>query len=103
MDEQKVMQACVIVAIVLIVIAFICFFQGISAGVFLFVLALILGLIVIIMWRVQYSRYTWVKPRNQTYREEKSPSEALDDLKMRYVKGEITTEQFRQLKKELGK
>ena len=103
MDKKKFMQAIIVVAGLLIIIAFICFFLGISAGVFLFVLAFILGLIVIIMWILPYQRKSWIEPMKQTHREGKFQSESLNNLKIRYVKGEITKEQFIQMRKDLEK
>jgi len=96
------MQGSVVLAMVLLIVAFICLFQGISAGEFLFVLAFVLGLIVIGIGTLRYSRNSWGGLMKQPRSEGKLPSEPLDDLKMRYAKGEITTEQFRQLKKDLA-
>jgi cell division protein FtsW (lipid II flippase) len=78
-DKTKFMQVCVVLAILLIIIAFICFFEGISAGVFLFVLAIIQGMIVIIMWILQYSRKTWIEPMKRARREGTPQSESLND------------------------
>jgi uncharacterized membrane protein len=103
MDKKKFMQAIIVVAGLLIIIAFICFFLGISAGVFLFVLAFILGMIVIIMWILPYSRKTWIEPMKQTHGEGRSQSESLNNLKIRYVKGEITKEQYNELRNDLEK
>jgi len=101
MDKQRFMEVCVVLAVLLIIIAFICFFEGISAGVFLFIVAFILGMIVIIIWILQYSRKTWIEPMKQTQIEGTSQSESLNNLKIRYVQGEITKEQFRQMRKDL--
>src|SRR4030042_3796045 len=95
---QTVMQGSVVLAMVLLIVAFICLFQGISAGVFLFVLAFVLGPIVLGIGTTRYFRNSWGGLMKQPRSEGKLPSEPLDDLKMRYAKGEITTEQFRQLK-----
>ena len=103
MDKKKFMQAIIVIAGLLIIIAFICFFLGISTGVFLFVIAFILGMIVIIMYTLQYSRKTWIEPMKQTHREGKPQSESLNNLKIRYVKGEITKEQYNEMKKDLEK
>jgi uncharacterized membrane protein len=39
----------------------------------------------------------------QTHREGKSQSESLNNLKIRYVKGEIIKEQYNEMKKDLEK
>lgn len=103
MDHQTMMQGIVVLAIVLLIVGFVCEFQGISAGVFLFVLAFILGSIVLGIGTFRYFRPSWRRPMNQPGSEGRLLRERLDDLKMRYAKGEITTEQFRQMKKDAEK
>ncbi|MBN2599379.1 MAG: SHOCT domain-containing protein [Candidatus Thermoplasmatota archaeon] len=102
MDQQRLMQACVLCALVLLIGAGICLLLGISEGVFLFILAFLVGLIVIILWVLTYYGIIWSEPKH-TFRAETPKKDTLEDLKIRYAKGEITTAQFRQMKKELGK
>jgi uncharacterized membrane protein len=103
MDQQRLMQACVLCALVLLLGAGVCLLLGISEGVFLFILAFLVGLIVIVLWVLNYFGTSWREPKTHTSRAETPQSETLEDLKMRYARGEITTAQFRQMKKELGK
>ena len=103
MDYQRPMQAGVLCALVLLLGAGVCLLLGISEGVFLFILAFFAGLIVIVLWVLNYSRTRWGEPKTHTSRAETLQSDTLEDLKMRYAQGEITTAQFRQMKKELGK
>jgi uncharacterized membrane protein len=103
MDYQRLMQACVLFALVMLIGAGICLLLGVSEGVFLFILAFVFGLIVIILWVLNYYRTSWSEPRTDISRVEIPQCDTLEDLKMRYAKGEITTAQFRQMKKEVGK
>ena len=103
MDNQTVMQGVVVLAIVLLIVGFVCELQGISAGVFLFILAFILGLIVIDIRTLWYFRPSWRRPMDQPGGKGSLLSERVDDLKMRYAKGESTAEYFRQMKKDLDK
>ena len=95
MDNQTVMQGIVVLVIVLLIVGFVCEFQGTSAGVFLFVLAFILGLIVIGIGTLRYFRPSRRRAMDQPGGEGRLLSERVDNLKMRYAKDEITTEQFR--------
>ncbi|MFA5102261.1 MAG: hypothetical protein WC525_03840 [Candidatus Thermoplasmatota archaeon] len=103
MDQQRLMQACVLCALVLLIGAGICLLLGISEGVFLFILAFLVALIVIILWVLNYYGTSWRRPKEYTSRAETPKKDTLEDVKIRYAKGEITTAQFRQLKKELEK
>lgn len=101
MDLQKVMLGCVASAGIVLIIAFVCLFQGISAGVGLFVLTIVICIFVISIWILQYIGYLSGAPLRQRRIEDRAQTESLDDLKIRYAKGEITTDQFRQMKKDL--
>ncbi len=103
MNTGTVMQGSIILAIILLIVAFVCKLQGISAGVFLFMVAFVLALLVIGLGILPFIRTAQGKPLKQPPREERSYQDTLEDLKIRYENGEITTDQFRQMKKDLGK
>jgi putative membrane protein len=63
--------------------------------VFLFVIAIIAGIIILIIWAVKRSGAT--HEPNQ-----KSESIALEKLKERYAKGEITKEEYENIKKDIS-
>ncbi|MBM3713061.1 MAG: SHOCT domain-containing protein [Actinobacteria bacterium] len=60
---------------------------------FIFFLAIVIGVILLIVWLVRRSGYSVT---------EKTSSHFLDILKERYAKGEITKEQYESMKKELS-
>ena len=64
--------------------------------IFLFVIAIIAGVIILIAWAVRRSS------RMQQPQQE-SISTAMETLKERYAKGEITKEEFENIKKDLTK
>jgi uncharacterized membrane protein len=55
------------------------------------------------MWSLQYSRKTWIEPMKQTPREGTSQSESLNNLKIRFITGKITKEQYNEMKNDLKK
>jgi len=63
--------------------------------VFLFVIAIIAGIIILIIWAVKRSGAT-----HEPY--QKSESIALEKLKERYAKGEITKEEYENIKKDIS-
>lgn len=63
--------------------------------VFLFVIAIITGIIILIVWAVRRSS-------GIQQPQPKSISTAEEILKERYAKGEITKEQYESMKKDLG-
>lgn len=63
--------------------------------VFLFVIAIIAGIIILIIWTVKRSGAT-----HEPY--QKSESIALEKLKERYAKGELTKEEYENIKKDIG-
>lgn len=60
---------------------------------FIFFVAIIIGVILLIVWLVRRSAYSVA---------EKTSSRSLDILKERYVRGEITKDQYENMKKELS-
>jgi len=62
--------------------------------IFLFVIAIIAGVIILIVWAVRRSSSI-----HQS--QQKSISTAMEILKERYAKGEITKEQYENMKKDL--
>ena len=64
--------------------------------IFLFVIAIIAGVIILIVWSVRRSS-------SMQQPQQKSISTAMETLKERYAKGEITKEEFENIKKDLMK
>jgi putative membrane protein len=62
--------------------------------IFLFVIAIIAGVIILIAWAVRRSS-------SMEQPQQKSISTAMETLKERYAKGEITKEEFENIKKDL--
>lgn len=60
----------------------------------LFWILVILGIVVLVKWLVSSPPGSSLPPRSE--------GRALDILKERYAKGEITREQFEQMKREIG-
>lgn len=60
---------------------------------FIFFILVIIGIIFLIVWLVKRSNYPGI--------EDKTGSKALEVLRERYAKGEITKEQFESMKKDL--
>ena len=59
---------------------------------FIFFVAIVIGVILLIVWLVKISGYS-VNDKNST--------QSLEILKERYAKGELTKEQYENMKKEL--
>jgi len=64
--------------------------------IFLFVIAIIAGVIILIVWAVRRSS-------SMQQPQQKSISTAMETLKERYAKDEITKEEFENIKKDLMK
>lgn len=62
--------------------------------IFIFIAAIITGIILLIVWLVKRAGYSG-------YPQEKQGS-ALDILKERYARGEITREEYESIKKDIG-
>ena len=60
---------------------------------FIFFIAIIIGIILFIVWIVKRTTHSYVEPKTE--------SKALESLKERYAKGEITKEQYEEIKKDL--
>ena len=60
---------------------------------FIFFILVVIGIIFLIVWLVKRSNYPGVENRTE--------SKALEVLKERYAKGEITKDQFDNMKKDL--
>jgi putative membrane protein len=62
--------------------------------IFIFIVAIIIGIILMIVWLVKRASYTG-------YPQEKE-GKALDILKERYARGEITKKEYENIKKDIG-
>jgi putative membrane protein len=60
---------------------------------FIFILAIIIGVILLIVWLVKRTSYSGEIPSKT--------SDALEILKQRYAKGEVSKEEFEKIKKEI--
>jgi len=61
---------------------------------FIFFILIIIGIIFLIIWAVKRSTHSEI--------EDKTGNKALEVLKERYAKGEITKEQYESMKKDLS-
>lgn len=60
---------------------------------FIFFIAIIVGIILLIVWLAKRATHSVSEPKTNT--------KALDVLKERYAKGELTKEQYEDIKKDL--
>jgi putative membrane protein len=60
---------------------------------FIFFIAIIAGIILFIVWIVKRTIHSQIEPKTE--------SKALETLKERYAKGEITKEQYEEINKDL--
>ena len=63
--------------------------------IFIFIAAIIVGIILLIVWLVKRASYTG-------YSSQEKEGKALDILKERYARGEITKEEYEKIKKDIG-
>lgn len=61
--------------------------------IFVFVIAIIIGVILLIVWLVRRTNYSGQVPTKT--------GDAIDILRQRYAKGEITREEFEKIKKDI--
>lgn len=97
MNKAKMIIAAVVFFIIGIIVSPFNFI-----GIILFMIGAILMMIVMITWSQQYGKRTLKETMKQAYIEGTSQVDSLNILKTRYAKGEITKEQYDQMKKDLN-